>query len=164
MVEDSRTEYDDQKPGPSGIQNGLSSTSQFSASLGIVGVADCDVSAISSTQLEENVGEAESDQCTSEEYIPSEEDSTDINEDFPLEEISDAVSKRKSYQNRHVKNKEERLRLFFFKLFYFLFLYQKTGVRWLCELNEQCVGGILADEMGLGKTIQVWIRIISVKK
>ncbi|VDK41211.1 unnamed protein product [Gongylonema pulchrum] len=33
--------------------------------------------------------------------------------------------------------------------------YQKTGVRWLCELHEQCVGGILADEMGLGKTIQV---------
>lgn len=36
-----------------------------------------------------------------------------------------------------------------------LFKYQKTGVRWLSELHEQCVGGILADEMGLGKTIQV---------
>uniref|UniRef100_A0A915CHY0 DNA repair and recombination protein RAD54-like n=2 Tax=Parascaris univalens TaxID=6257 RepID=A0A915CHY0_PARUN len=36
-----------------------------------------------------------------------------------------------------------------------LFKYQKTGVRWLNELHEQCVGGILADEMGLGKTIQV---------
>lgn len=33
--------------------------------------------------------------------------------------------------------------------------YQKTGVRWLIELHDQCVGGILADEMGLGKTIQV---------
>lgn len=33
--------------------------------------------------------------------------------------------------------------------------YQKTGIRWLCELHEQNVGGILADEMGLGKTIQV---------
>ncbi|KHN76863.1 DNA excision repair protein ERCC-6, partial [Toxocara canis] len=36
-----------------------------------------------------------------------------------------------------------------------LYKYQKTGVRWLSELHEQCVGGILADEMGLGKTIQV---------
>lgn len=33
--------------------------------------------------------------------------------------------------------------------------YQKTGVRWLNELHNQCVGGILADEMGLGKTVQV---------
>lgn len=39
--------------------------------------------------------------------------------------------------------------------------YQKTGVRWLCELNEQSVGGILADEMGLGKTIQVLVGILS---
>ncbi|KAL3990897.1 SNF2 N-terminal domain family protein [Acanthocheilonema viteae] len=36
-----------------------------------------------------------------------------------------------------------------------LYKYQKTGIRWLNELHNQCVGGILADEMGLGKTIQV---------
>uniref|UniRef100_A0A0N5AA18 DNA repair and recombination protein RAD54-like n=1 Tax=Syphacia muris TaxID=451379 RepID=A0A0N5AA18_9BILA len=36
-----------------------------------------------------------------------------------------------------------------------LYKYQKTGVKWLNALHEQCVGGILADEMGLGKTIQV---------
>ncbi|KAK6106483.1 SNF2 N-terminal domain family protein [Brugia pahangi] len=36
-----------------------------------------------------------------------------------------------------------------------LYKYQKTGVRWLNELHNQCVGGILADEMGLGKTVQV---------
>lgn len=38
---------------------------------------------------------------------------------------------------------------------FFFNRYQKTGVRWLSELHEQCVGGILADEMGLGKTIQI---------
>ncbi|VDN07262.1 unnamed protein product [Thelazia callipaeda] len=44
-----------------------------------------------------------------------------------------------------------------------LYKYQKTGVRWLSELHNQCVGGILADEMGLGKTIQVisFLRAIS---
>nr|CDQ02163.1 Bm12850, isoform a [Brugia malayi] len=36
-----------------------------------------------------------------------------------------------------------------------LYKYHKTGVRWLNELHNQCVGGILANEMGLGKTIQV---------
>ncbi|CAI4221252.1 unnamed protein product [Auanema sp. JU1783] len=36
-----------------------------------------------------------------------------------------------------------------------LYKYQKTGIRWLCELHQQKVGGILADEMGLGKTIQI---------
>ncbi|VDK51869.1 unnamed protein product [Anisakis simplex] len=36
-----------------------------------------------------------------------------------------------------------------------LYKYQRTGVRWLNELHDQCVGGILSDEMGLGKTIQV---------
>ncbi|VDK79490.1 unnamed protein product [Litomosoides sigmodontis] len=36
-----------------------------------------------------------------------------------------------------------------------LYKYQKTGIRWLNELHNQCVGGILADEMGLGKTVQV---------
>ena len=33
--------------------------------------------------------------------------------------------------------------------------YQVTGLRWLCELHSQRVGGIIADEMGLGKTVQV---------
>ncbi|GKZ83939.1 hypothetical protein AnigIFM56816_009255 [Aspergillus niger] len=36
-----------------------------------------------------------------------------------------------------------------------LFDYQKTGVQWLWELQQQQVGGIIGDEMGLGKTIQV---------
>ncbi|KAE8355080.1 SNF2 family N-terminal domain-containing protein [Aspergillus coremiiformis] len=35
-----------------------------------------------------------------------------------------------------------------------LFDYQKTGVQWLWELQQQQVGGIIGDEMGLGKTIQ----------
>uniref|UniRef100_A0A915PJK8 Helicase ATP-binding domain-containing protein n=1 Tax=Setaria digitata TaxID=48799 RepID=A0A915PJK8_9BILA len=44
-----------------------------------------------------------------------------------------------------------------------LYKYQKTGVRWLNELHNQCVGGILADEMGLGKTVQVisFLRALS---
>ncbi|KAI1730284.1 hypothetical protein Ddc_02974 [Ditylenchus destructor] len=47
-----------------------------------------------------------------------------------------------------------------------LYKYQKTGVRWLYELHEQCVGGILADEMGLGKTIQIctFLRSLSESK
>lgn len=36
-----------------------------------------------------------------------------------------------------------------------LYNYQKVGVQWLWELNQQRCGGILGDEMGLGKTIQV---------
>ncbi|PAV73280.1 hypothetical protein WR25_14338 [Diploscapter pachys] len=36
-----------------------------------------------------------------------------------------------------------------------LYKYQKTGIRWLAELDHQSVGGILADEMGLGKTVQI---------
>ena len=36
-----------------------------------------------------------------------------------------------------------------------LFVYQRTGVRWLWELHLQQVGGIIGDEMGLGKTIQL---------
>ena len=36
-----------------------------------------------------------------------------------------------------------------------LFPYQQTGVKWLWELHQACVGGIIGDEMGLGKTIQV---------
>ncbi|KKK12890.1 hypothetical protein ARAM_005463 [Aspergillus rambellii] len=35
-----------------------------------------------------------------------------------------------------------------------LFDYQKTGIQWLWELQQQQVGGIIGDEMGLGKTIQ----------
>ncbi|KAI9793066.1 MAG: hypothetical protein M1816_000964 [Peltula sp. TS41687] len=35
-----------------------------------------------------------------------------------------------------------------------LFDYQKTGVKWLWELNQNHAGGIIGDEMGLGKTIQ----------
>lgn len=33
--------------------------------------------------------------------------------------------------------------------------YQRVGVQWLWELDQQKCGGILGDEMGLGKTIQV---------
>nr|CAD7456218.1 unnamed protein product [Timema tahoe] len=33
--------------------------------------------------------------------------------------------------------------------------YQKVGVQWLWELNQQRCGGILGDEMGLGKTVQI---------
>uniref|UniRef100_A0A1B6DRP9 DNA excision repair protein ERCC-6 n=2 Tax=Clastoptera arizonana TaxID=38151 RepID=A0A1B6DRP9_9HEMI len=36
-----------------------------------------------------------------------------------------------------------------------LYGYQKVGVQWLWELDQQRCGGILGDEMGLGKTIQV---------
>ncbi|KAE8152174.1 SNF2 family N-terminal domain-containing protein [Aspergillus avenaceus] len=36
-----------------------------------------------------------------------------------------------------------------------LFDYQRTGVQWLWELQQQQVGGIIGDEMGLGKTIQI---------
>ena len=35
-----------------------------------------------------------------------------------------------------------------------LFEYQQVGLRWLCQLYDQNVGGILGDEMGLGKTAQ----------
>lgn len=44
-----------------------------------------------------------------------------------------------------------------------LYKYQRTGVKWLNELHEQCVGGILADEMGLGKTITIvcFLRALS---
>ncbi|KAL7072736.1 hypothetical protein ACQ4LE_008179 [Meloidogyne hapla] len=42
--------------------------------------------------------------------------------------------------------------------------YQKTGVRWLYELHNQCVGGILADEMGLGKTVQICIFLRSLSE
>uniref|UniRef100_A0AC35FZR0 SNF2 N-terminal domain-containing protein n=1 Tax=Panagrolaimus sp. PS1159 TaxID=55785 RepID=A0AC35FZR0_9BILA len=43
-----------------------------------------------------------------------------------------------------------------------LYKYQKTGVRWLHELHEHCVGGILADEMGLGKTVQIALFLRSI--
>ncbi|XP_021935615.1 DNA excision repair protein ERCC-6-like isoform X3 [Zootermopsis nevadensis] len=36
-----------------------------------------------------------------------------------------------------------------------LYNYQKVGVQWLWELNQQRCGGILGDEMGLGKTVEV---------
>ncbi|XP_063234506.1 DNA excision repair protein ERCC-6-like [Bacillus rossius redtenbacheri] len=36
-----------------------------------------------------------------------------------------------------------------------LYSYQRVGVQWLWELNQQQCGGILGDEMGLGKTVQV---------
>ncbi|KAG2393095.1 hypothetical protein C9374_009672 [Naegleria lovaniensis] len=36
-----------------------------------------------------------------------------------------------------------------------LFAYQKTAIKWMCELRAQGVGGILGDEMGLGKTVQI---------
>lgn len=36
-----------------------------------------------------------------------------------------------------------------------LYRYQKIGVKWMNELNQQKVGGLLGDEMGLGKTVQV---------
>ena len=36
-----------------------------------------------------------------------------------------------------------------------LYYYQRVGVQWFWELDQQKVGGILGDEMGLGKTIQV---------
>ncbi|PNF23188.1 hypothetical protein B7P43_G02730 [Cryptotermes secundus] len=36
-----------------------------------------------------------------------------------------------------------------------LYNYQKVGVQWLWELNQQRCGGIMGDEMGLGKTVQV---------
>lgn len=35
-----------------------------------------------------------------------------------------------------------------------LYDYQELGVRWLCTLTAEGLGGILGDEMGLGKTIQ----------
>ena len=41
------------------------------------------------------------------------------------------------------------------ELYQKLFDYQRTGVKWLCELHEQGAGGIIGDEMGLGKTIQL---------
>lgn len=43
-----------------------------------------------------------------------------------------------------------------------LYKYQKTGVRWLHELHDNCVGGILADEMGLGKTVQIAVFLRSI--
>ena len=36
-----------------------------------------------------------------------------------------------------------------------LFPWQKSGVKWLCNQEEEFGCGILADEMGLGKTLQV---------
>lgn len=33
--------------------------------------------------------------------------------------------------------------------------YQKTGFKWLKNLDDYKFGGILADDMGLGKTIQI---------
>uniref|UniRef100_A0A7E4VM44 DNA repair and recombination protein RAD54-like n=1 Tax=Panagrellus redivivus TaxID=6233 RepID=A0A7E4VM44_PANRE len=42
-----------------------------------------------------------------------------------------------------------------------LYKYQKTGIRWMHQLHEHCVGGILADEMGLGKTVQVCVFLRS---
>lgn len=36
-----------------------------------------------------------------------------------------------------------------------LYNYQRVGVRWLWELDQQNCGGLLGDEMGLGKTIQL---------
>jgi superfamily II DNA or RNA helicase len=32
--------------------------------------------------------------------------------------------------------------------------YQEAGIRWMCWLGENRLGGILADDMGLGKTLQ----------
>jgi DNA excision repair protein ERCC-6 len=47
-----------------------------------------------------------------------------------------------------------------------LYKFQKTGVKWLWELNMQRCGGILGDEMGLGKTIQaiVFLAALSFSK
>ena len=42
-----------------------------------------------------------------------------------------------------------------------LYHYQRVGVQWLWELDQQKVGGILGDEMGLGKTIQIVAFIAS---
>lgn len=42
--------------------------------------------------------------------------------------------------------------------------YQKEGLTWLKNLNENEVGGILADDMGLGKTIQIIALFCSLKK
>ena len=36
-----------------------------------------------------------------------------------------------------------------------LFAYQRVGLRWMWDLNQQEAGGIVGDEMGLGKTVQV---------
>jgi DNA excision repair protein ERCC-6 len=40
-------------------------------------------------------------------------------------------------------------------LYWRLFDYQQTGVKWMWELHTQRAGGIVGDEMGLGKTAQV---------
>ena len=42
--------------------------------------------------------------------------------------------------------------------------YQKTGYKWLKNLDEYKLGGILADDMGLGKTIQVLSLLLSYKE
>nr|QDO16230.1 DNA excision repair protein ERCC-6 [Lingulodinium polyedra] len=35
-----------------------------------------------------------------------------------------------------------------------LYPYQQEGVRWLCSLHRENVGGVLADDPGMGKTVQ----------
>lgn len=40
-------------------------------------------------------------------------------------------------------------------IFEYLFLHQKTGVKWMLDLYLKKKGGILADEMGLGKSVMV---------
>ncbi|OQW50833.1 MAG: hypothetical protein A4S09_10930 [Proteobacteria bacterium SG_bin7] len=42
--------------------------------------------------------------------------------------------------------------------------YQKEGLTWLKNLNENKIGGILADDMGLGKTVQVIALFCSLGK
>jgi SNF2 family DNA or RNA helicase len=41
------------------------------------------------------------------------------------------------------------------------YAYQKTGIRWLCDMARESIGGILADEMGLGKTLQIIALILT---
>lgn len=42
-----------------------------------------------------------------------------------------------------------------------LYPYQQEGVRWLCGLHIQEVGGLLGDEMGMGKTVQMAVFLAS---
>lgn len=42
--------------------------------------------------------------------------------------------------------------------------YQKTGYKWLKNLEEYKLGGILADDMGLGKTVQILALLLEYKE
>jgi len=42
-----------------------------------------------------------------------------------------------------------------------LYPYQRDGLRWLCFVHDERIGGILADEMGLGKTVQIIALLLS---